>query len=374
MDGLRYGPVELFRGDCLEVMRQMPECSVDTVITDPPYELKFQSAKWDGTGVAFRRETWGEILRVAKPGAIMMTFGGTRTHHRVMCAIEDAGWKLKDCCMWLTGSGMPKSHNISKAIDRAAGAVRKVVGKRGHPTLKDRTRDLRQETNQFHGGNPITDEWDITAPATEAAALWDGWNTNLKPAWEPIIVAMRPLDGTFAENALKWGVAGFHIDGARLSSADGYCSEKGRWPANVMLDEEAAAMLDEQSGILKSGSRCVRRKPGRFVGNAGLGKPGDVQITYGDSGGASRFFYCAKASGRDRGKGNSHPTVKPSQLLEYLCKLTATPAGGVVLDPFLGSGTTAVACVRTGRKCIGIETDPSYITIAAARVKAELSS
>jgi site-specific DNA-methyltransferase (adenine-specific) len=306
---------DIYHGDCLEEMKTLPANHVDTIITDPPYGLSFMGKEWDKgvPGVPF----WSEMLRVSKPGAMLLAFGGTRTFHRMTCAIEDAGWELRDCMMWLYGSGFPKSHNL-------------------------------------HGA-------------------FEGFGTALKPAWEPIIVAMKPIEGTFAENAEKWGVAGLNVDGGRIGLDDGAdlsaiqnChktndhtvtlnidghsqptyNNKGRWPANLILDEEAGAMLDEQSGRLTSGSG--NRRP---------------------NGGASRFFYCAKASKSERGGDNVHPTVKPLKLMEYLCTLTKTPTGGIVLDPFAGSGTTGVACANTGRKYILIEREQKYIDIILARLE-----
>jgi len=258
-------------------------------------------------------DTWRRVRRVLKPGATLLCFGGTRTFHRVTAAIEDAGFEIRDSIVWLYAQGLPKSHQL-----RVEGFL--------------------------------------------------GWGTGLKPAWEPIMVAMKPLDGTFAENACTWGVAGLHVDGCRIPAAT---SERGRFPANVILDEEAAKMLDEQSGILKSGKpRGIRRAKNRVYGRFRQGMP----VTgYGDSGGASRFFYCAKASPSERGDGNNHPTVKPLKLTEYLCRLTRTPGGGTVLDPFLGSGTTAIACLKTGRACVGIERDSHYCEIAKRRVASAAS-
>ena len=205
-------------GDNLDVMRGMDECSVDTIITDPPYGLKFMGKSWDHgvPGVPY----WAECLRVAKPGAMLLAFGGTRTHHRLMCAIEDAGWEIRDCIMWVYGSGFPKSHAIGKAIDKAAGAEREVVGSKvGLPGYSD-TRES-DESGYGGGWKDPKAECAITAPATDASKLWHGWGTALKPAYEPIILAMKPLDGTFAQNALKWGVAGLWIDGGRVGLPEG---------------------------------------------------------------------------------------------------------------------------------------------------------
>jgi len=308
----RITDVRLINGDCLKVLDSLSANSIDTCITDPPYELGFMGKSWDKAGIAFDPDTWKQVHRVLKPGAFLLCFGGTRTFHRLTSAIEDAGFQIRDCMMWLYAQGLPKSYNLQ------------------------------------------------TPP-------WQGWGTGLKPAWEPIVVAMKPLDGTFEENSRKWAVAGLHVDGGRIPLATG----TGRWPANVILDEEAARLLDNQSGVLKSGKpQGIRRAKNRVYGRFPQGTP----ITgYGDSGGASRFFYCAKASRSERGDGNDHPTVKPLELMEYLGRLTRTPSGGTVLDPFLGSGTTAVACLKTGRPCIGIEKDPHYFRIAKRRVGAAAS-
>ena len=235
---------------------------------------------WDGGDIAFRPEFWAAVPRALKPGAMLLAFGGTRTFHRLTSAIEDAGFQIRDCLMWLYGSGFPKSHDISTAIDKAAGAVRTVVGRRKHPTLKD-TSKVEEKANASHGENSWAREWGVTSPATEDASLWCGWGTALKPAWEPIVLAMKPLDGTFAGNAQKYRVAGLNIDASRIGKGEGGTREgepsaktryaergstnfaakpgprgghaDGRWPANVLLDEQAAEQLDRQTGTLKSG-------------------------------------------------------------------------------------------------------------------------
>lgn len=402
----------IHHGDCLDVMRGFDPGLIDSIITDPPYGLSFMGKGWDHgvPGVPY----WAEMLRVAKPGAMLLAFGGTRTFHRLTCAIEDAGWEIRDCLMWLYGSGFPKSMDISKAIDKAAGAEREVVGKSNrHVSGKP-----EQRTEGLCGSSTFQETVGmgmyVTAPATDPAKLWDGWGTALKPAWEPIILAMKPLDGTFSANAQTHGVAGLNIDGCRIPTTDklggGHSTsgqqmgegwsrpwmsdpqavaanaarsqasvakseELGRWPANVILDEEAGAALDTQTGVLKSGSNCIRRKEGYFGAgdskHGGLGQAGDVQKTYGDSGGASRFFYCAKAGKKEKGEDNTHPTVKPLAVMEYLCTLTKTPTGGIVLDPFAGSGTTLLAARNTGRPFIGIEKEADYITIINKRLANE---
>ena len=405
-------------GENMTVMKDIPDNVIDSIICDPPYGLEFMGKGWDK--ILPSPITWKQCLRVAKPGAMMLVFGGTRTFHRLTCAIEDAGWEIRDCMMWLYGSGFPKSHDISKAIDKAAGAEREVVG--DNPNNRPNCVGKQMHTMSA----PITIQ-PITAPATDLAKQWDGYGTALKPAWEPIIVAMKPLDGTFAQNAEKWGVGGLWIDGGRIGTeiitqhrnsggrkfvrkydghgtnlpVDGIKTQtQGRWPANVILDEEAGVMLDEQSGVSKSNP--TRKNKGGVLNTGSSYGQGIRKSDWngpGDSGGASRFFYCAKASRSERNAGlegmplgelpasarskpapgrkdalgqprqNNHPTVKPLKLMEYLCKLTRTPEGGVVLDPFGGSGTTAVACRNTGRKYILIEKDPHYCEIVRARVK-----
>lgn len=360
--------MKILQGDCLEVLKTLEDNSVDSIVTDPPYELGFMGKKWDSTGIAYNVDLWKECLRVLKPGGHMLAFGGTRTYHRMTCAIEDAGFEIRDCIQWLYGSGFPKSHDISKAIDKRAGAEREVVGTYQHPDGKPRNIDNHKANKDAR----IADqEWGmkqsgfqpITAPATSEAKQWDGWGTCLKPANEPIVLARKPLsEKTIAENVMKWGTGGINIDGCRIPSGENELkstvrgagvhktgnerltgwnrdeydgtytpNEAGRFPANVILDEEAGRMLDEQQE------------------------------------GASRFFYCAKASKKERGEGNNHPTVKPVKLMEYLVKLI-TPPDGIVLDPFLGSGTTLLVAEQLGRKSVGIELNPEYVKLAEERL------
>jgi DNA modification methylase len=418
----------LHQGDCLQVMATLEANSVDTIVTDPPYGLSFMGKHWDHgvPGVAF----WAAALRVAKPGAMLIAFGGTRTFHRLTCAIEDAGWEVRDVVSWLYGQGFPKSADISKLIDKRAGAEREVVGE-----YSDNGRKVpkHQNTHAAWEGDALVQ---ITAPATPDAQTWHGWGTALKPAWEPVIMAMKPLDGTYADNALRWGVAGLNVDGARIGGAawsrpggehagraSGIMGETvprepsqsnpaGRWPANLILDEAAAAALDVASGELTSGGGNKSRR-GDTAHTAVFGTYNaplpDVREV--DTGGASRFFYVAKASRRERNAGlegmearaveaddhnllastfrtdprspnggyvnkpappqvNHHPTVKPLALMQYLVRLTATPFGGVVLDPFMGSGTTGVACILEGRSFVGIEREAEYLEIARRRIDA----
>lgn len=379
--------------DCLEGMRELEENSVDAIVTDPPYGLSFMGQEWDHgvPGASY----WQEALRVAKPGAHLLACGGPRTHHRLMVAIEDAGWELRDCCMWVFGGGFPKSLDVGKAIDKAAGAERKVIGPRVTPDGRCRTLEpsgMQARAGLHGGGIRRREEW-VTAPATDAAKRWDGWGTALKPAYEPVILARKPLDGTVAETVLKWGCGGLNIDGCRIGtdqiSAPGggqphdriYGGGKGfpaiergsnphtgRWPANLLLDEAAAALLDQQSGTLKSGANPARRGSAKFKTCYGEFKGQESCTVHrgANSGGASRFFYCSKASKKER-CGSLHPTVKPLDLMRYLCRLV-TPPGGLILDPFLGSGTTAVAAVHEGFHYLGFEINPTYCADAERRI------
>jgi site-specific DNA-methyltransferase (adenine-specific) len=322
----------IIEGDCLEEMRNMESNSIDCILTDPPYGLKFMGKKWDYQIPSI--DIWKECLRVCKPGSMMLAFGGTRTYHRLTCAIEDAGWEVRDCLMWIYGSGFPKSHNKFGL---------------------------------------------------------EGYGTALKPAYEPILMCMKPLDGTYAQNAEKWGVGGINIDACRIEGEpwkDHYATglaknkfftdgeakivhkephSKGRWPANVLFDEEAAAQLDEMSGILKSGSlnKVYTRSKNNVYGKREMA---NVNESIANSGYASRFFYTAKASSKERGEGNVHPCVKPIKLLEYLLTLIKPPGDAVVLDPFMGSGSTLIAAKNLGIRAIGIEIDKGYCEIAQKRI------
>jgi DNA modification methylase len=328
-------------GNNLEVLPTLPDNSVDSIVTDPPYELGFMGKKWDNSGIAYSVELWTECLRVLKPGGHLLAFSGSRTYHRMVVAIEDAGFEVRDMISWISNKTFPKSHN-----------------------LKDE---------------------------------WQGWGTGLKPTVEPIVMARKPLTGTVLENVLEHGTGALNIDGSRIAgqirsvqqprfgsheavisfgTGEGRNGEKsdntkGRWPANVILDEYSAAELDEQSGVSQSpgGTRRVGGQNGIFK----VSSPEFVSTRPSDSGGgASRFFYVARASKRDRNEGlegnNLHPTVKPTTLMRYLVKLI-TPPGGTVLDPFTGSGSTGKAAILEGFDFIGIELTPEYIPIIDARLK-----
>lgn len=362
------GKARIITGDCVEAMAAMDEASVDAIVTDPPYGLGFMGKEWDGLPPG--DEFAAQALRVLRPGGHLLAFGGTRTYHRLACALEDAGFEIRDCLVWLYGSGFPKSLNLNG--DR------------------------------------------------------QGWGTALKPAHEPIVLARKPLDGTVAANVQAHGTGALNVDGCRIAGdmsganyggrqassigyggtePDGFATqahESGRWPANVLLDPEAAAMLDEQSGERQAGARPKDNNVGfgnvytEGSGRAGVHRDERIEL---DTGGASRFFYCAKASRAEREAGlreaglreavagamsgpetrpdrptnhplrrNHHPTVKPIDLMRWLVRLV-TPPGGTVLDPFTGSGTTAIAAHLEGFSFIGIEREAEYAEIARARIK-----
>lgn len=409
----------LHEGDCIEAMRRMEPGSIDAVVCDPPYSLGFMGKTWDSHSSPRAFQSWcrqwaSEALRVLKPGGHLVAFGGTRTHHRLASGIEDAGFEIRDTLAWLYGSGFPKSLDVSKAIDRAAGAEREIVS-----VIPDRWAgkgNVLQRATQEERAFAT-----VTAPETPEAHAWQGWGTALKPAYEPIILARKPLSGTVAENVLSHGVGAINIDACRIGTDGGtrgigepdYLNnvygrgmgglkhdpsfDGGRWPANVMLDEEAAALLDEQTGVTKSSARVRNNQASSGEsGIYGLRAPVDTN-GHDDSGGASRFFYTSKASTRQRNaglhalgerdvhrygagigeghapeapvrEGNYHPTVKPLDVMRWLCRLV-TPPGGVVLDPFTGSGTTGMAAIAEGLAFVGCEMDPEFLKIADTRIR-----
>jgi site-specific DNA-methyltransferase (adenine-specific) len=410
-------------GDCREVMLDMllDGERFDAVVTDPPYDLTstverfgkpgaapakdatfarmskgFMGKTWDGTGVAFDPDTWRAVSDVLRPGAHLLAFGGSRTYHRMACAIEDAGFEIRDTMLWIYGTGFPKSLDVSKAIDKAAGAVREVVGPRMRPDGKAMLAARGGDESRSDGWDrPWRDDPEAvarngmhTAPATPEAAQWQGWGTALKPAFEPIIVARKPLDRkTVAANVLAHGTGALNIDACRVPLAEddklqdgvqhaahalddtgawGFkavdrAAGLGRFPANVLHDgsDEVEAAFAEY-GEKTSGTFDGNRKADKFRNTYGAftGAAGERAYT-GNTGTASRFFYSAKASKSDRAESR-HPTVKPLALMRYLCKLV-TPPGGTVLDPFAGSGTTLQAALECGFKAVGIEREPEYI-------------
>jgi site-specific DNA-methyltransferase (adenine-specific) len=377
----------LHHGDCLEVLRSLPDCSVDSVVTDPPYGLSFMGKRWDYDVPSV--EVWAECLRVLKPGGHLLAFAGTRTQHRMAVRIEDAGFEIRDMIAWVYGSGFPKSLDVSKAIDKAAGAEREVVGQHGAPA----------KSIYSQGKQELPQEVNITAPATPEAKQWEGWGTALKPALEPITVARKPLIGTVAENVLQHGTGAINVDGGRVGteelanpsgisnamggvtigkyqggnqdySGSGATNPLGRWPANFIHDGS-----EEVVGLFPQTTSGAKKPNHKRIGGYGGDRPKQVYGTYkqipcdypSDSGSAARFFYCAKASKADRGE-NHHPTVKPTDLMRYLCRLV-TPPSGIVLDPFMGSGSTGKAAMLEGFAFVGIEREAEYINIAKARIQ-----
>lgn len=384
----------LHEGDCLAILPTLPAASVDAIVTDPPYHLHrsasgasgFMGKGWDGGDIAFRPDVWHEALRVAKPGAHLVAAGSTRTYHRLVCAIEDAGWIVEDTICWHYGNGFPKSLNVSQHIDRIAvvgGAYRQEdhPGRPGSRIRHERPEKLGQ-ANSVNGDNPDGLR-QIYEPATDDAKRWNGWGTALKPATELWCLARAPFRGTVAANVLAHGTGALNIDACRIDaggprelrfgaartttpgwgtiqggSVGGGMTDQGRWPANVVLDEAAAAALDSSTGPLRSGMMRAGTVRANTSGFHGAMPDSVLRGTYGDTGGPSRFFYTAKADTADRA-GSKHPTVKPLALLSYLVRLVMPP-GGVVLDMFAGSGTTGQAVLMEGGSAILIEREPEY--------------
>ena len=410
--------IQLLLGDCRDRLKELPDNSIDSIVTDPPYELGFMGKSWDASGVAYDVTVWQECLRVLKPGGHLLSFGGSRTYHRMACAIEDAGFQIRDQIMWVYGSGFPKSLNISKAIDKAAGAEREVL------SSVFRGEKAGTSAGIMGKSKPRTDI--TTASATAEAEVWEGWGTALKPAHEPIVLARKPLDGTVANNVLKHGVGGLNIDGCRVGNevmvnqsgstnpriamGNGWREDAeptisvGRFPANFIHDGS-----DEVLELFPD-SKSTKSMRGVGLTSSNVYGQGDENFDtlrgHNDSGSAARFFYCAKAGKKDRNEGlddfavgqatgggggvgdylddvnsasgkygsekapqrNHHPTVKPTDLMRYLCRLI-TPPNGTVLDPFTGSGSTGKAATLEGFNFIGIEQSSEYIEIAQARIE-----
>jgi site-specific DNA-methyltransferase (adenine-specific) len=409
--GVRRVTVSILTGDCRERMAAMDAGSIDSCVTDPPYHLTsivkrfskshldvaahkdmskvkapqykrlakgFMGQQWDGGDVAFQPETWAEVLRVLKPGAHLVAFSGTRTYHRMACAIEDAGFEIRDQLAWCYGSGFPKSHDTERAIAAATCP-----------------RDGRHFARQLPP-EAERDAGDHVCETTPESAPWLGYGTALKPAWEPICLARKPLQGTVAANVQAHGTGALNIDGCRIDApnkgwpetrryAPGQMaggmgdlrgqtvktedkSDIGRWPANIIhdgSDEVLAAFPETESGTF-NGDRTTDK----FRNTYGAFKGARSERGYeGNSGSAARFFYCAKATTEERGEGNNHPTVKPVDLMRWLCRLV-TPKGGTVLDPFSGSGSTLVAADAEQFHAIGCELSPDYAAIAEHRIRA----
>jgi DNA modification methylase len=385
----------VYHGNSLELLKQLDDNSIDSIVTDPPYELGFMGKSWDSTGIAYNVELWKECLRVLKHGGHLLSFGGTRTYHRMACAIEDAGFEIRDQIQWIYGSGFPKSHNISKAIDKKLGAEREIVGER-----KVTPSDLGQSSGWNHL-DTSKGVYNYTIPATELAKQWDGWGTALKPANEPIVMGRKPLsEKSVVDNVIKYGTGGININDCRITYSENddmrigknyvhnakagleignhkdningepqqLHNSEGRFPANIIFNEESARLLDKQSGtsISKKGKpRIAETKNQTKLNNS---KEVQVNCEYNDSGGASRFFYCAKAAKKEKGDFNTHPTVKPIKLMEYLVRLV-TPSNGIILDPFAGSGTTLLAAKNEDKNYIGFELNEEYIEIIKNRLE-----
>ena len=411
--------VQVIHGDCRNELELLPDNSVDSIVTDPPYELGFMGKSWDASGIAYDQRVWVQCLRVLKPGGHLLAFSGSRTYHRMVCAIEDAGFQIRDQIMWVYGSGFPKSLNISKAIDKAAGVEREVIGQKLH--ARKGVALAEERTAIGAGAFGEARMGDVTAPATAEAKEWDGWGTALKPAHEPIVMARKPLDGTVANNVLVHNVGGINIDGCRVGNEDTRSpasktalgimnddawqaqevmagSANGRFPANFIHDGSDEVL--ELFPRAKGGAYPAKRGQAVNTSFAGGQETEGGFRAMGDDGSAARFFYCAKASKKDRNEGldgfepkreadriiddgvggdnprnrsntpklNHHPTVKPTDLMRYLCRLV-TPPNGTVLDPFTGSGSTGKAAVLEGFNFLGIEQSAEYVEIAKARIK-----
>ena len=397
-------------GDMLQELDKMSECSIDAIVTDPPYELAFMGKSWDASGISFQPATWEKCLRVLKPGGYLLAFGGSRTYHRIACAIEDAGFEIRDTIMWLYGSDFPKSMNIGLAVDKKNGVESEIVGyaDESMPDFQDAGKKNSINKIGINDGESA-DRKDY--PIYKAQNEWSGWGSCLKPAYEPVIVSRKPFEGSLVDNVLKNGVGGLNIDECRVGIGggtkkdttncrdsngiygDGLCGGikmfpegLGRFPANVILtydesdyDEVCGGMPDS----IGSSNQNLYTTSNKYGGNALLkiSTPRlSYQLGYNDNGSASRYFYCAKASKRDRDEGlpknksNGHPCVKPQSLLQYLIRLVS-PKGATILDPFMGSGSTgkAVAYENFDRnadyKFIGIELNEEYVEIAKARIE-----
>ena len=368
---------KLYEGSMLDMLEVIEPNSIDSIITDPPYELNFMGKGWDNSGIAFQKEAWKKCYEVLKPGGYLLAFGGSRTFHRIACAIEDAGFEIRDTIMWLYGSGFPKSMNIGLAIDKKNG-------------VDNRTGEIRTDGNKGGGVNTFDDDnyvWKDQFEVREALNEWKGWGTALKPSYEPIIVARKPFKGSLVDNVIKNGVGGINIDECRVETQD----DLYRKPC------ENGSIYSQQEKQYTTGTMNDSYKFGRFPANTILTydeTPSDERL---------RYFYCAKASKKDRDEGldsfnqqkvndgrntpidnafqrgetlrkNTHPTVKPTELMQYLIRLVS-PNGATILDPFNGSGSTGKAVMYENKernknyKYIGIELTEEYLPIAKARIE-----
>ena len=415
--------IDLAQGDVLEILRQVPDSTFHACLTDPPYGLSFMGKHWDYDVPSV--EVWKEVVRVLRPGAAVLSFGGTRTYHRLVCNAEDGGLEVRDQLCWLYAKGFPKSLNVSKALDKAAGAERPVIGTQ---TLTGNAAVSLKDKGGTYGvqvGTVPPKVVNVTGPATEEAKAWDGYGTALKPAHEPILLARKPLDGTVAENVLRWGCGALDIDGCRLGELP-YDQEtwdkkslarttgnatgvhkgstgplpSGRWPANLLLDEGAAEVLDR---TVKPGKST--KYPEHKAEGAVLPLQTRAAGGYSDSGGPSRFFFSSKVSTRERNEGcdllplktageatdreddtagldsprsgagrtggarNHHPTLKPIALARYLAQLIRPPGDPLILIPFAGAGSEVIGASLAGWTAgLAIERDPDYVQIARARI------
>lgn len=405
-------PITVIEGDSRAVLKTMADCSIDSCVTDPPYALTsivkrfgkagaapakgnaaftrasagFMGQAWDTGETAFDPEFWKEVYRVLKPGAHVLAFSGTRTYHRMACAIEDAGFEIRDQIGWAFGSGFPKSHDVSKSIDKHLGRERKKVRVDASQARNPKTTGGGKDGTEG-ASRPFIESAKALGyheAVSDEAVSWQGWGTALKPAWEPICVARKPLIGTVAKNVLKHGTGAININDCRVEAPEGSVVRMahtetgsvrgydggikggarieprtdGRWPANLVHDgsDEVLAAFPEsdgQQGDVRGTepSSLTNEIYGKFNGRP-------ATVSRGDSGSAARFFYTAKADAEDR-LGSKHPTVKPVDLMQWLVRLV-TPKGGLVLDPFAGSGTTGIAAKIEGVRAVLIERDPTF--------------
>jgi len=414
------GRIVLYCGKCEAVMRELTADFFRSIVTDPPYEISFMGAKWDGTGIAYSVPMWAEVLRVLRPGGHVLSFGGTRTYHRMACAIEDAGFEIRDMCQWNYATGFPKALDAAKAIDAQLKTPGEIVTEHdGTFGINKRRLELGHRPNDVKPGVS-------RKPGSAEAEQWQGWKTALKPANEPICLARKPLsEKNIAQNLLKWGTGCLNIDGCRIETeerlsfgsreigdgikygkckptTDGIQNALGRYPSNVIIDEQVAAQLDDANPATTSAGGKSGHD-GAYGGGYREDHYGDEKPGFGDKGGPSRYYFCAKASKAERNAGlehlaarskvfngqsaepskdmkdvetrfttqpspNDHPTVKPIKLMRYLCRMV-TPPDGVLLDPFCGSGSTLVAAVHEGFCAVGIDADEHSLEIAKGRIE-----
>lgn len=417
--------LEVEHGNLYDVLPTLPASCLDSCVTDPPYELDFMGKAWDRSGVSFKPETWAHVYRVLKPGAYLLAFGGTRTWHRIAVAIEDAGFEIRDSLAWLYGEGMPHSTATDKAIDKAKGVshLRPKVGSRILTGNAGISTAEKGGTYSVGSGLSANVEVDVTAAYSELAKKWVGYGSNLKPCFEPIICARKPLEGGIAGNVEKYGVGALHIDACRgekgwdcqahpvtsggdiASPPAGYVTSEhpdGRWPPNVLLDDYVRELMDASYGKRTNGGQNKRGRRAQGVATESPTVSGETNFA-GDQGGISRYFYCPKAkrgereagldhwpilsvqetvgrkagsigavngragAGRGGGRRNVHPTVKPIALMRWLVRLV-TPPGGYVLDPFAGSGSTGCACALEGFHFAGVEMVELHAKLARDRI------